>query len=108
MTEKTCRQFTIFYIQSSKLGRLGFDAIIDPILRHTVDLEVGYDIQLLESLRPELNNVEEFHLGRFDRPIIESRKRIRHLYFGEPETVVTSRTIPIAQLHAVTACSSME
>ena len=97
VTEKTCRQFTIFYAQSSRLGRLGFDSIIDPILRHSVDMEVGYDIQFLESLRPELNNIDDFQLGRFDRPIIESRKRIKQLYFEEPQTVVTSRTIPIVQ-----------
>ena len=79
-TDTETHLFTFAYATQPKWLRFGLQYAMKPLVLGLIDHEVRLDKRMLERLadtRPELVGNR---LGRFDRPLVEARKRIASIY----------------------------
>jgi vanillate O-demethylase monooxygenase subunit len=80
--------FTFVYSNAKPWGRAGLNALLVPVTRAFVDIEVRRDLRMLASLADKRAAIEDNRLGRFDKGLVAARRRIDRIYrgLGTPET----------------------
>ncbi|MEM6452532.1 MAG: Rieske 2Fe-2S domain-containing protein [Cyanobacteria bacterium P01_D01_bin.105] len=74
------------------INKLIFQFLVGPMVRRFVDYELQKDIDIIENLADKQMTLSEMQLGRYDRVLGETRKRIDRLYRGQlPELAVESK-----------------
>jgi len=61
-------------------GQFGFHLLLKPLLTRLVDYEIRLDQQMVERIADKHITLGEMQLGRFDRALVETRKRIDRIY----------------------------
>ena len=84
ITEARTELFTLAYARGAPWGRLGLNAVMLPITRALVDLEVERDRAMLGRLADKSTSIRGNLLGRFDKALVASRQRIDRIYRGRP------------------------
>ncbi len=74
--------FTFSYSDSAPWGRGGVNALLFPLTRAFVDLELRRDVRLLGRLADKRPNLVGDRLGRFDKALVAARRRIESVYRG--------------------------
>ncbi|NUM52040.1 MAG: aromatic ring-hydroxylating dioxygenase subunit alpha [Candidatus Hydrogenedentes bacterium] len=69
-------------------------AIVGPVLRKLVDMEVGLDVQMLSRLADKTPGIEGMRLSRFDKVLGLNRKRIATVYRGERDETIDTPALP--------------
>ena len=75
--------FTFVFASASPWGRRGLNRVIRPLIAALVDREVRLDRDMVEGLADQNPSHRGLKLGRFDRPLLETRRRIDKLYRGQ-------------------------
>jgi vanillate O-demethylase monooxygenase subunit len=74
------RLLTFTYTSAPPFGRLGLNLLLRPVVRALVDLEVRLDKRMVERIADKRTEMTGMKLGRFDKPLAESRRRIDRIY----------------------------
>lgn len=75
--------YTFVYANTASVAGLGVDALLGPVLRAFVNLEVRLDAHALERMADRDRGLRGHKLARFDRVLGEHRRRLARLYYGE-------------------------
>lgn len=67
-------------------GQFGFHLLLKPVLTRLVDYEIGLDQQMVENIVDKHITLGEMQLGRFDRALVETRRRIDRIYRGQTQS----------------------
>jgi len=76
---------TLAYATMAPWSRLGLGSLLLPLTRAFVDLEVRRDCALLGQLADLRPSLQGNALGRFDKALVASRRRIASIYRGRAE-----------------------
>ncbi len=68
-----------FFFSTKFWGSLGFE-IVKPIFSFLVNYEINQDRKMLENLANKNTSTDHMVLGKFDRVLIENRKKIKQIY----------------------------
>jgi len=74
--------FTFTYMKYNKLGNLGLNLLIKPIMKQIVKLEVSLDKKMIESIASKETSLKGTRLGRFDKALGPNRNKIEKIYRG--------------------------
>jgi vanillate O-demethylase monooxygenase subunit len=85
VTPDTTELFTLAYSNAAPWRRAGLNAVLLPITRLLVDVEVRRDTRVLGQLADKSAAIEGNRLGRFDKGLVAARRRIDRIYRGLPE-----------------------
>lgn len=77
--------FTFAYARANPWERKGLNALLLPASRAFIELEIRLDCRMLGRLADKRPSLEGNRLGRFDKGMIATRKRIDRIYRGRPE-----------------------
>lgn len=71
----------ITLVFSTKIwGELGFRLFVKPIFSFLVNYEINQDRKMLENLADKNTSTDYMVLGKFDRMLVENRKKIKQIY----------------------------
>jgi len=76
---------TFAFLKSRLWGAAVVRAVVGPVLRKLVDMEVGLDVQMLARLADKSPGIAGMRLSRFDKVLGLNRKRIATVYRGETD-----------------------
>ncbi|MCC6152144.1 MAG: Rieske 2Fe-2S domain-containing protein, partial [Candidatus Hydrogenedentes bacterium] len=79
---------TFAFLKSKLWSAAMMRAVIGPVLRRLVDMEVSLDVRMLARLADKSPGIEGMRLSRFDKVLGLNRKRIATLYRGESEETI--------------------
>ena len=74
----------MFVFANPIVNKVIFQLLVAPIVRFFVDYELKKDMDILENLADKQMTLGEMQLGRYDRVLGETRKRIDRLYRSQP------------------------
>lgn len=70
----------IFAFVNPIVNKVIFQLLVGPMVKFFVDYELKKDVEILENLADKQMTLSEMQLGRYDRVLGETRKRIDRLY----------------------------
>lgn len=76
--------FTFAYSNLSPWNFLSINFLLIVILRSIIANEINQDIRIIENLNIGENGMPDFQVGRFDKPLLETRKFLKKIYFHGP------------------------
>ncbi|WP_346291736.1 Rieske 2Fe-2S domain-containing protein [Sphaerothrix gracilis] len=71
--------FTLFY--STRIFSQPVFSLVKPVLTFLLDYELKRDRQMLENLADQNPDISAMQLGRFDRVLVENRRKLAQLYY---------------------------
>jgi vanillate O-demethylase monooxygenase subunit len=77
--------FTFAYTSAAPWGRAGLNTLLTPAARAFVEVEVRLDCRMLARLADKGTSIENNRLGRFDKGLVATRRRIDRLYRGRED-----------------------
>ena len=78
----------IFVFANPIVNKMIFQLLVGPMVRLFVDYELKKDMEILENLADKQMTLGEMQLGRYDRVLGETRKRIDRLYRDQKLDVI--------------------
>lgn len=85
ITAERTQCVSFHYVAAPRWGRAVFHLLQKHLLKWTLDHEVKRDKWVLERLATQQTDVAGMCLGRFDKLLVEHRRRIQRLYRGLPQ-----------------------
>ncbi|MFT3766848.1 MAG: Rieske 2Fe-2S domain-containing protein [Minicystis sp.] len=85
VSDQETELFTFAYARAAPWERGGLNAILLPASRAFVELEVRLDCRMIGRLADKRPSLDGNRLGRFDKGLVATRKRINRLYRGRPD-----------------------
>lgn len=82
VTESETDVVALAFARSAPLGRGGLNIGLKALLKLLVEIEVGRDVELLGKLADKRPDLKGRSLGRFDKALVLSRRRIESIYRG--------------------------
>jgi phenylpropionate dioxygenase-like ring-hydroxylating dioxygenase large terminal subunit len=78
--EDACQLSTLYFVKGRSKSSSILWQLALPLLRHGINHEVKIDINLVENVRPQAVTSGSSHLGRFDKAIVEQRRRLDQIH----------------------------
>ncbi len=88
ISEKETKWISLYYLASPRWGRIMFHLLQKRVLKHILNYEINRDKWVLENLADRSLEFDPMCLGRFDKTLVENRKRIQSIYRGQRQAVL--------------------